>query len=211
AHDWSRQRADPNDRHSPDRLSSRKLPGGRVLHRRCQDAVDAGPRLLDRGSERVAQSFFQSPDQCGTDRVIVRVGYHVASMTATKILDDWYESIEAGKPFHGRCEHLHQFPTLVRHVALEHMLQAGVDFKETAIEQRCRIVGNGRDDCKTALHEFDLRQRQHWPSPSRGRGSRPVHYPMRRSGRKWLMGSDPFTFLAPGHDPTVNRRAYLYR
>jgi hypothetical protein len=49
---------------------------------------------------------------------------------------------------------LHQLPALVRHVAFEHLLRARVDLEEPPIEQRSRIVGNGRDDCKSALDEF---------------------------------------------------------
>ena len=71
------------------------------------------------------------------------------------------------EPFDRGREHLHQLAPLFGHVAFEHLLEARVDLEQAVIEQRCGIVGDGRDERERVLDERDLGFGQHGISSGR--------------------------------------------
>jgi hypothetical protein len=80
----------------------------------------------------------------------------VADVAATHFLDRRNEPAEIVQSAHRHCDHGHQFFALFLDVRGEERFEAGIEFKQFAVEQRRGLLGDRHAFFPGGLHEFNL-------------------------------------------------------
>src|SRR5215208_7882540 len=58
-----------------------------ALHGIREQSIGGAPRLADGGRPSVAEAILDRPEQCGLDRLVVRIAHPISNMAPPKIFD----------------------------------------------------------------------------------------------------------------------------
>jgi hypothetical protein len=85
----------------------------------------------------------------------VLVAHAVVGMAAPQALQHRDQRLRLVEQANCRTDHLHEFLALGHHVALEQLLQRGVEGKQVGVEQLGRLRGDGLDEVEALFHQLD--------------------------------------------------------
>src|SRR5690606_2841592 len=105
--------------------------------------VHGGPRFLDLAGEAVSQTLFESPEERGTDGVVVFVYDTIRSVALAEVLQNGDQRVEVIQTVDCGVERLHEQLALNLDGGLEEELQSRINLEEPPIEQFGSLVGNG--------------------------------------------------------------------